>query len=420
MGQLDLQELLASTAAEVRPAGPDVIERAVADARRRRGRRLVIVPSLLTVIAAAGLLLVPVVRPAPLVPGGGREPGFPAVTEDFSYLTANARTAPAGRALAVVQYYWWDSVRTVVLGADRDTYRDLDPGLGSASFYGQAVLSPDGTLAAIARGAGQVELVTLRTGKVRTLRLADPSFEAVVYAFTPDGRTLAAGLRTHLSDASQPVLVDVARGTIVPLPLRAVSEFAFSPDGQRIATQSGGLVSISDRSGVVRRSFPALRSEARLGGPNAWSPDGRYLVTVHESGGGSGPAEFAFLPVDPADKGAPAPRSYPAASLLGWRSGSELVLGESTGPGQRVSVVDLVSGREQVVSSITGGAVTAVAAGLLTEAGTRPPGDPDFGPWPSWLWWLLGGGVLVLALVSVALVWVARWAIRVSRRPLSG
>ncbi|MDQ1645140.1 MAG: hypothetical protein QOJ50_1324 [Cryptosporangiaceae bacterium] len=419
MGQLDLQELLAGAAAEARPAGPDLIERAVADARRRRGRRLVAVPSLLAVVTAVALLLVPVVRSAPLLPAAGGGPGFPAVTAGFSHLTANARTAPAGRAIAVVQYYWWDSVRTVVLGADRDTYRDLDPGLGSASFYGQAVLSPDGTLAAVARGAGQLDLVTLRTGKVRTVRLSEPSFQAVAYAFSPDGRTLAAGLTTHLSDAGPLLLVDVARGSITPLPLDGVSEFAFSPDGQRIATQSGGVVSISDRSGVVQRSFPVPRSEARLGGPNAWSPDGRYLVTVHESGGGGGPAEFTFLPVDPADKGAPATRSYPAASLLGWRSGTELVLGENRDPGQLISIVDLVSGRRQVVSSVTGGAVTAVAAGLLTEAGTRPAGDPDFGPWPSWLWWLLGGGVLVLALVSVAFVWGVR-AIRASRRPLSG
>jgi sterol desaturase/sphingolipid hydroxylase (fatty acid hydroxylase superfamily) len=85
-----------------------------------------------------------------------------------------------------------------------------------------------------------------------------------------------------------------------------------------------------------------------------------------------------------------------------------------------VSIVDLGTGQRRVVSSITGGVVTAVAAGLLTEAGTRPDGDPDFGPWPNWLWWLIGGGALALVLVTVVLVWVARWAIRVNRRPLPG
>jgi hypothetical protein len=424
MSQLLLRDLLADVAEGAPPVDPRVVDSALGQARRRRAARWIALPaaSLVVVVLAALALLggLPQLRGDALQPAAGEAPPtVPTTIEDFSYLTAPVGRAPAGRAIAVLSYYKMDLVRTVVLGADRDTYRLLEPEQQDTAEYGSAVLSPDGSVAAVERSAGAIDLLNLGTGAVKHLQLPNREGRAEVLAFSPDGKTLAAGVRTAAGGTAVPYLVDVQTSTAAQLLTRGVSELAFSPDGQRVAVQSGGEITVVDRAGRALRVIDIAATGAQLGGRNAWSPDGRFLVTVHTPGGGPVPCTFRFIPVDPATPAAdvPAPRKYTDTRMVGWRSPTEMVLEEYQAPNFLLTVRNVRTADRTVLATVGGGTVDAVAAGLLSELEKRPAGKPDFGPWPAWLWWTLGLGTLLLALTTLVLVWVGRWAIRVNRRP---
>jgi hypothetical protein len=386
MGQLELRDLLSDVAGGVEPAGPDLVDRALSQARRRRAVRLAAVPAAALVAAlAAATLMLPQARTDSLQPAAPSEnvPAMPRKLPGFSLLTAHAKDAPAGRALAILDYYYRDTPRVVALGADANTHRRLGPD-GDALYFGGAALSPDGTRAALALPGEAISIQDLRTGRITSLRPASTSAgdRRARIGFAPDGDTVLV-IRTDQGAA----LVNARTGAETKLLAQTPDEFAFSPDGQRIAVQFGGLIRIVDRTGKTLREIDIASTGARIGSTQAWSPDGRFLVTVHAPGGGNVPYTFRFVATD-GDISAtdvPPARIITDGSMVAWRNNQEILVQERTGDASVLTVRGVRSGSRTVLADLGGASVSFVAADLIGTAGSRPAGDPDFGPWPTWL-----------------------------------
>jgi WD40 repeat protein len=141
--------------------------------------------------------------------------------------------------------------------------------------------SPDGTLLA---SAGQLDNgAPMRIWKVATGQLLftshGPAGGASDVAFSPDGKTLAAGLAT-----GEVRLFDVASGwQVATLPGRgdAVRWLSFHPDGRSLAvasTKTDHTVFVSD---LATRKQPRRLSEQGSGLlTGAWRSDGQLLITA--------------------------------------------------------------------------------------------------------------------------------------------
>ena len=105
-----------------------------------------------------------------------------------------------------------------------------------------------------------------------------PDGYASCVAFSPDGKTLAAGLSALQGTGSTLRMWDVADGTATtPWPdlIEDVTRMAFSPDGKTLATTGAldvSLWTLGDRTGVA---LPHPRLPLDL----AFAPDGRTLAT---------------------------------------------------------------------------------------------------------------------------------------------
>ncbi len=411
MGQLELQDLLSEVADGVEPAGPDIVDRALGQARRRRALRLAAVPALAAVVAAV-VLVPPQVRTDTLQPAApsGADPAIPRNLPEYSMLTAYAKDAPGGRALAILNYYVMDTPRAVAVGADAGTYRRLGPGSDVLHFDG-AALTPDGTRAALALPDGAISIQNLRTGALTRIRQADGSERPSQLGFSPDGRTLLV-VRT----GKEAALLDARTGAETPLLTPAPDAFAFSPDGQRIAVQLKGVIRIVDRTGKTLTEIDIASTGARLGGQNAWSPDGRFLVTVHTPGGGNVPCTFRFVPTDKSTDGPPE-QIVTDGAMVAWRNDAELLVQEGTGSASVLTARGVRTGSRTVLADLRGAYVSSVATGLIDTAKSHPPGDPDFGPWPTWLVAAIVAACTLLVLLIGAVLLVVR---RVRRtRPLA-
>lgn len=119
-----------------------------------------------------------------------------------------------------------------------------------------------------------------------------PDGYAGCVAFSPDGKTLAAGLSGVRGTDSTLWLWDVAEGTATapwPDQIEDVTKMAFSPDGKTLATVDGTLqVSLWDRAYRTRSLLPHPELPLDL----AFAPDGRTLAT----GGRYGAAWLWDLP----------------------------------------------------------------------------------------------------------------------------
>lgn len=413
MGQLELRDLLSEVADGVEPGGPDIVDRALGTARRRRTIRLVALPAAAVVaVLAATAVSLPNLRSDALRPAAPADSAtVPREVPDYSMLTAHAADAPAGDALAILNYYVWDTPRVVALGTDADTYRRLGPG-GDPLYFDGAVLSPDGRRAALALPDGAISVQDLRTGRIKLLHAADGGDRPRQLGFAPDGDSL---LVTRAGRGA--VLLDARTGAETELLAETPENFAFSPDGERIAVQFGGVIRIVDRTGKTRHEVDIASTGARLGGPNAWSPDGRFLVTVHTPGGGNVPCTFRFVATDSGVAAADAPptRTITDGAMVAWGDNDEILVQERSQQANVLTVHGVRTGSRTVLADLGSAHLSSVAIDLIGAAGSRPAGDPDFGPWPTWLIASIVVATILLVLLLAGLWLVVRWAVRVNR-----
>ena len=316
---------------------------------------------------------------------------------------------------------WADQV--IALAADADRYRNINEtrtglaGKEPAPF----LLSGDGTRVAVGSGPramSEIPVVDLATGHVARYAI-DADSTVTLLAWSADGRTLAYATRPFrpMPDSygeslrargGQLRLLDLDTGrtdtpTTPDLPT-SVAYAAFSPDGTLLAVQAGGpedgaeqrqsppgrllVVRLSD--GVVVATAPTP-SYYRLANQAAWSPDGRRLALTPETQFPSPETTGAWLrtmEISPSGAWQPGPAVTGASGFfLGWQTPDRVVVRTS-----EIMAVDLNGGSSTVLSQVDVALEDDVyivdlqlAYALLPELRTRPAGEPDRGPWPTWL-----------------------------------
>ncbi|WP_238011700.1 hypothetical protein KZZ52_46040 [Dactylosporangium sp. AC04546] len=367
----------------------------------------------LSAVAVLSVLLGAVAGPGLLAQTGQPRAAAPVLPRTFaglSLLTAPVSAAPPGPAVAAYVQgsngpRMLHTLQTVVVAYDGRTYRRVDEaerrgGKVELSTWQDApvLLSPDGAAVAVGSlgDARDVAVVDLTTGATR--HFAAPVTGVIEpRAWSPDGTRLVydAGAET--------ALLDLRSGTSTTLPVRAVAA-AFAPDGRRLAVQqqleTRSELLIVELAGGEPRTVGSIPFGARIAGPNAWSPDGRYVALVDNAGVGKIPCTLTFVAVDGDAAVPPAIERSGEIALLGWRATDELLLTEgSSTVGRTVSAVPL-SGTPRPLARVGGGSTTydlQVAAGLLPELRVAETGDPQRGPWPLWLRLLTAAVVLFTA-----------------------
>jgi RNA polymerase sigma factor (sigma-70 family) len=187
------------------------------------------------------------------------------------------------------------------------------PSLEQPSTYGVLALavSPDGKMIALSNGGllqgqfrvqpGELKLLDAATGKLHA-RITTPSHSLYSLAFSPDGKTLAAGgsafdargrltrggvIRLWKVDTLRQAKGESPGQTVLNGHHGFVRSLAFSPDGKLLASASGeapppgqnarGEVKLWDLvTGKEAASFPSHAGQAWC---VAFSPDGRVLAS---------------------------------------------------------------------------------------------------------------------------------------------
>jgi Tol biopolymer transport system component len=181
--------------------------------------------------------------------------GFTGVMRAVNRMTKQVRV--------VGGWFPWDPIWPQYAARDGRIYFMAIPTLVGYGGYGIWRVNPDGT-----------SLEQLTAPQVADHGDWHPSV-------SPDGNTVVFALErgAGLSGADLAFL-DLGQGTV-----RTTSTLGFlprwSPDGSTIAYLSNGEVKLADPSGNELRTLTPLGS---YGGELAWSRDGRWLVTVGDSG----------------------------------------------------------------------------------------------------------------------------------------
>jgi WD40 repeat protein len=153
---------------------------------------------------------------------------------------------------------------------------------------GDAVaLSPDGKTVAVGMSvdeAARLLLVDARTGRVeRTIAPPSAAGDVTALAFAPDG-TLAAGEWSGVVTLWNPHTGQpIGRPALLEaLPIASIS---FSPDGRTFVTSSGGSGDSRLYDAATEQQLGAdFPGSAGQWGSAAYTPDGRYLLTVYGDG----------------------------------------------------------------------------------------------------------------------------------------
>ena len=236
---------------------------------------------------------------------------------------------------------------TALTAARSDAYRRVPD--SAASIAGiTAILSPDGRRLAVENG-----FIDVTSGHAVSLAPDRTGDDREPEAWSPDGHYLATveytepefmPPLTYTGEWTNPVtraslaVVNVASGnetTIADLNLTTPYDgwlAAFSPDGLKLAYQSGDQVIVVTRSGQAVSRF-TVANGTRLAGKGAWTRDGIGLALVTETPCGCGrtyDSRWTMTVVD-ADTGTARPTSYVldgvvAIRLLGWSPASEPVV----------------------------------------------------------------------------------------------
>ncbi|HEX6686734.1 MAG TPA: hypothetical protein VF062_28475 [Candidatus Limnocylindrales bacterium] len=378
--------------------------------------------------AAAVAAIVAVIALTPLWPGKDGTPvagadGRPSLPErlpSYSWVQGSL-DGPFGRAIALYNngtgHEDWGFWQVIVAGADRDSVRRIDAAMleGYPSDLARR-LSPDGTKVAIGGEDDRIRILDLITGATRAFPVPHGMTTAPL-AISPDGRRLAFASFPEIASEGTLYLLDLDSG-VVSSPLGPVSgAAAFSPDGTRLAvhtwTVRGYTISVIGLDGELRWRQPV--EESTQLSANSWSPDGKFLVTMHYSRG--------YRVLD-AENGWEARIAIPAdvlpgcggEAVLGWRSPTVVLLsdGDVSGTSSNlITEVDLANEQTRVLSRFDVGklddlAVCGVqlATALVPEMVTRPGSDPDRGTWP--LWAVITAGVASVLVLLPAALWMFR------------
>lgn len=141
------------------------------------------------------------------------------------------------------------------------------------------VFSPDGKTLAVGLKNGQVRLVDPANGAETAVMNADGDQEVRDLAFSPDGRQLVSG-----SFMGQVKLWNVANRNyrLLYFDSAKVDSVEFSPDGRLVASRSaGGAVQLFSTTGTVRGKLHRVFSgHAREANRVTFSPGGRTLASV--------------------------------------------------------------------------------------------------------------------------------------------
>ncbi|WP_155385695.1 WD40 repeat domain-containing protein [Catellatospora paridis] len=445
-----MRELFAAVPDDPPPALPPghldvVLARARREVRHRRigaaGLSAVVV-LLLAVLVVPGFPL-----PAPTA-APPSSPSLPDRLAGYSMLTSTVGQAPPGRAIALYGYgngELFNMFQPLVVGADRDTYRQVD----AMQERGRpsALLAPDGTgvLLGDDRGAtADLVLVDLATGARRSIPIGDPVGVRLL-AWSADGRHVAYSaapltgsgdfgsvnfVAAEVARTGTLRLLDLSTGRSTAVPSIAPAwTAAFAPDSRRLAVQVGQHAHLLDVDG---REYGTVELPAgrELAADVGWSPDGEFLATVPwlsdgpfngTTGGDTGHATFlwkagdvAFWPIA-ADPPVTAPPPVgDVVQLLGWRSASTVVVATVDDAGRlSLAEVQLGTGTRRTLSSFDTGSTCELgmqtcrtfdlhlATGMLPELTVRTAGSPQRGPWPL----ALSAVVAVVAIGAGLLIW---------------
>jgi hypothetical protein len=213
-----------------------------------------------------------------------RAASLPARVGAPSPWTSDVEQAPLGAASVLYTSDSWliDEPEWFagLVGRGADDYRLTDRA-GVAGI--DTVLSPDGT-----RLSGPWGVMDLGAGWVAGCRgFGEQQRWAEPQAWSPDGRSLAylTGGAGEDSSPARLMVLDTAGGAsreIAQLSAPGVPPgwtAAFSPDGARLAFQSGDRLRVRALAGGATTDLP-LPPGARLAGKGAWSREGRSLLVV--------------------------------------------------------------------------------------------------------------------------------------------
>jgi hypothetical protein len=428
-----------------------VLRPALRRARRVRAARLIAVPVALGLVVAGVLSLAPTL--ASLQMAGGPTPStrgvrLPDRLDAPGVVNSTIADKPPGPVPVVMAgsrfplsglFYTNRAVTLSGAGYRWVDWRNAWPVMPGENL----LLAPDGTKVAWLEDGVKVQ--DLRTGQMRTVARG-PFVEAMAYpmAWTPDGAYLAYAelpTPTGVTEGRPPLvgigLLDVttggyrrviaATGTLPDAP-----GLAFSPDGLRVAYQSGDRVHVA---GLGRPDTwsAALPRGALLAGKGAWTRDGTAVaIAVPESCCVAAVTTWR-LEFLGADTGRPRPDlrfpAVPGASvirLVGWNPAGEAVAVAHVGredPGplagyrsrtdfqlvRRADLIVLRPGAGQVgvlLSAPDGIEMLDVAEDAVARGGVAAVPRTPFVFDPRW-WWALGGGGLLLTQIVIAFIAVA-------------
>jgi len=159
---------------------------------------------------------------------------------------------------------------------------------GHEDWVTTLAFTPDGKSLATATGSpsGVVRLWDLADHRGRVVvrqadsrELDEPTRNIYQIAITPDGRTLAVGVRSGV------FLWDLGNSSIrASLPAAAASRMAVAPDGKTLATGAGNLVALRDPGTGRERSVVPDPSKGGSVAGLAFTPDGRKLLIGQAQG----------------------------------------------------------------------------------------------------------------------------------------
>ncbi len=152
-----------------------------------------------------------------------------------------------------------------------------------AGFRSTVRLSPDGRLVAVPSRGGPVTLFDTQTGKVHCTLQGDRAAATYGLAFAPDGKTLVTAWAAGIERDATASFWDTATGKLrrrFRVPMTAVTELRFSPDGRLLLVPGRCVVRLWD----IATGKEVLEQPAHTDGVRslAFTPDGRSIV----SGGG--------------------------------------------------------------------------------------------------------------------------------------